>query len=317
MNNVVHPITEINGDTDVCYEYLIDTNEQTHDKTGEDVKFTKQLMEYFDVTGISYRQMDLPVDYFLNRGIGDAWEMKDMNDFVGSWLKKDKNGKPHIINQMNEMTDSKSFNLDIRRSLIIRDGLNLALEENYTLDANGDPKIERTLFSTRAKIKQNRKAVENWKWKRVRVNPNAFLGMLLEVQQYMPVVLLGGYQHTFDYFRARLDRAKKDESKLQNGTMGVRRMVAVPRDAEDWEIQRMMIEALPGIGSSNSDALLRHYTTPRAFFTQVRSLDDLRPCTRRLDGMVDKNIETFGPRLLTLLDTPYSPPEKPKKNNNT
>lgn len=306
-------LQDINGDTDVNYDYLIDSWEQTHNKTGKSPKDMTVILNYFDANGITWRKMPLGFgDIFLNRGYGELLERKRVADLIASFTEKpESNGKVRMLNELEKMCNPAGLSLSVRRRLIVNDGLQMALQEIQDVGTDGEVKTTRVLYNASAPsthISGEKTKRGAWAWEALRIHPNSWIGMLVAIQNYMPVVLLGGMQHTCDYLAMELRKAKADERYIDDNIPRYS-MRSISRDAEIWRHQQMLLQQIPGMGAVNTHEMLMKYETPRRFFAEVHSDQDFDVCSSCKDpGVIDKKTQEMAAYFNVLMDTKYVPP---------
>lgn len=319
-------LSEINGDTDVQYDILIDSAEQSYEKS----KYAVQVIEWLEANGWTYRKMKLPCfDYIINRGRGLAWERKSLEDFIASWLEKpekDQEKDIRIVSQLKRMTNPEILSLEIPRCVIIHDGLQYRMFRETHFDVDMKQKTNWSLeysssiasFTTvdqleNEKIVTVRQDNNDHTWEKVRLHPNSLIGFFLATQRYMPLVLLGGLEHSIDFIRLQLEKAKKEESDANQLRKMLHTMGSASSSAEDWKIQHQILQTMvSGLGTARVHKLLLEKKTLKNIFTTLTP-EDWICCTTRKDGEIDEATRKVAEEFDRILNVEYNPPIKDEK----
>lgn len=334
--NSIHPITQIGEDDDMCYDVLIASEEpiyrEAHEKKNWKPNFVQKLIDFLEYNGFTYRVMPLPCfDYVINRGIGTCIEMKSVNDFISSATANIEkgDGETRLISQCIRMADPSIFPNELRKVLIIRDGLNKRMYEKSSIDKKGDLKTKRyfqyspisqeTVYSN-----SNKQKLSDFKWETIEIYPdkpidvNRWLGFILRTQLYVRVIELGGDNHTVDFFRWHLDKAKREEADIRKGYSTESFFVGkVNAETPDHKRQQIIMQNfVKNLGAVRVHKLLSYYETLNNTFNSLKTKNDFLPASTKKDGTLDKTTDEIADEYFRIMNVKYDIEKNEEESDN-
>lgn len=277
----IYPIDNIDGDTDVNYDVLIDTREQLG-RNDEDRKFTDELMKYFDQMGITYRRIHLPVgDYIINRGNGVVVEMKSVPDLVASITGKDEVGGKRLMLQLKKFSDPNILPESFIKVFLVRGALNMRLTTDVTIRNLDNGKIKREHKYTFKHGKIGSKGT--LEWNSVRIHPNTFIGIINSIENVAKFIPTGDWPHTFDWFRVQIDRMRDYEKKVFNEERGedtIKRQSirSVKSTMSDVDKIHSVLEGFVKVGPVYTARAMKKYGTLRNLFKNATEESLVNEC---------------------------------------
>lgn len=260
----IYVLDEIDGDSDVKYDLIIDTREKS--------VFLQKLIVVLQYNKFTYRIKKLSGgDYFVNRGLGSLMEMKSIGDLLNTSFHDSRKDGNALSSELENMTDDTIFSCggkNIEKCVVCRNMNTLKIdmelcEEEEKKVVKGKEKIVKKMTENYVvKYKD-----DNGSERRSSMHPNAFIGILKRIQFKTKFYGMFGDDHTISWIISQIRSQIKIEKEIQNGMFGLKSMKTVRRDAEDDEIQRSIITGFRDVGDVGSDKLLEYFGSVNNVFS--------------------------------------------------